>query len=79
MNGNVWQWTADWYDKDYYKKSPAKDPTGPSSGVAPVLRGGSWHWVVSDLRAARRLGRDAPSRRFNNLGFRVVLLPDVPR
>ena len=23
VSGNVWEWTNDWYDKDYYKNSPA--------------------------------------------------------
>jgi len=42
MVGNVWEWVADWYDPDYYIKSPHQDPQGPDSGNEKILRGGSW-------------------------------------
>ena len=32
MHGNVWEWVQDWFDPDYYKRSPRVDPPGPSSG-----------------------------------------------
>ncbi|MFA6046711.1 MAG: bifunctional serine/threonine-protein kinase/formylglycine-generating enzyme family protein, partial [Phycisphaerales bacterium] len=40
MHGNVWQWCADYYDKDYYRQSPGTDPTGPTTGSIRVARGG---------------------------------------
>jgi formylglycine-generating enzyme required for sulfatase activity len=39
MAGNVIEWLNDWYDADYYRHSPARDPKGPPSGNVKVQRG----------------------------------------
>jgi formylglycine-generating enzyme required for sulfatase activity len=41
MLGNAWEWTADWFGKNYYASSEARDPTGPSSGTYRALGGGA--------------------------------------
>jgi formylglycine-generating enzyme required for sulfatase activity len=40
--GNVWEWTNDWYERDYYAVSPAANPRGPAKGQYKVIRGGGW-------------------------------------
>ncbi|WP_341522089.1 SUMF1/EgtB/PvdO family nonheme iron enzyme [Pseudomonas sp. G.S.17] len=33
MSDNGYEWVRDWYDPDYYKSSPLKDPQGPDKPV----------------------------------------------
>ena len=54
MTSNVYEWCYDWYAPDYYKHSPAKNPTGPKKGVVKIVRGGSWFQGSFDLRCAYR-------------------------
>jgi formylglycine-generating enzyme required for sulfatase activity len=71
MIGNVREWVQDWYDADYYKNSPANDPTGPASGQSKIARGGSW---VNSARGTRVSNRSPVEPAFGtvNLGFRCV-------
>jgi len=41
MSGNVFEWCEDWYDENYYGKSPGNDPKGPATGPYRVIRGGN--------------------------------------
>ena len=72
--GNVWEWTADWYGKDYYERSPSRNPTGPSHGEYRVLRGGSWSNEPGYVRSADR-GRSQPMNRSAAYGFRCAKIP----
>jgi sulfatase modifying factor 1 len=72
MHGNVFEWCHDYYEEDYYKQSPEKDPTGPASGSFRVLRGGSWNFLARYARSARRVWPGAVNRRSGFVGFRLV-------
>ena len=62
MAGNVREWCADAYDKNYYSISPAKNPKGPDTGGWRVLRGGSWSTTSLFLRVAFRNVSDPTMR-----------------
>ena len=40
--GNVWEWTNDWYDPDYYPFMPKQNPKGPEKGLYKSIRGAGW-------------------------------------
>lgn len=59
LSGNVWEWQANFADKDH---------------DVMALRGGSWFLSRSDARVAVRFGRH-PIYGSYYIGFRVVVLP----
>ncbi len=70
MSGNVWEWCRDWFGA--YPVYAQTNPQGPSTGMRRVDRGGSWIDIP-----ARSAYRDfiSPSDSYDNLGFRLVLVP----
>jgi iron(II)-dependent oxidoreductase len=71
MMGNVAEWVADWYDQDYYKRAPDRNPKGPATGTQKAFRGGGWMDSTTTMRAAMRNGTD-PNTRINWMGFRCA-------
>ena len=67
LHGNVWEWCADWYG-EYV--GDAVDPTGPDSGTARVLRGGSWCSHAQECRSARR-SKGRADKAHDRYGFRL--------
>ena len=70
--GNAREWVSDWYDPDYYKHAPAKNPQGPErKGVVRSIRGGSWHSPLADITASAR-GRGGFALQTHGTGFRCA-------
>lgn len=72
MIGNVWEWTSDWYSRDYYSISPRANPQGPDTGTYKVFRGGAW--IETDERVWMPSFRNYsdPVERAPSIGFRCA-------
>ena len=75
MAGNAAEYVFDWYARDYYAHSPSVNPTGPETGSAHVVRGGSW---VSTLESVTTFSRAYFGQNFVGymmVGFRCAYNP----
>lgn len=74
MVGNVWEWCADWFSATYHIRGPRDNPTGPPSGQAKVMRGGSYlchHSYCNRYRVAAR-SSNMPESAADNMSFRCA-------
>ncbi|MFK8265058.1 formylglycine-generating enzyme family protein [Capnocytophaga cynodegmi] len=69
VNGNVWEWTADWYG--HYSGDDQTNPTGPERGTYRVRRGASYTCLKDKCRIANR-GAYVARGGQGNIGFRVA-------
>ena len=71
MSGNIGEWCRDYYDENYYSKSPSDNPQNTTvSDKGWVVRGGDW---ISSEVSAPVYGRDYSDSSNQYIGFRVVL------
>nr|WP_255749874.1 formylglycine-generating enzyme family protein [Gramella crocea] len=93
MAGNVWEFTQDWYNVNYYKKLDrqglVKNPKGaeqafnPNNSSTPevVIKGGSFLCNASycaSYRISARMGNSLDSSQ-EHLGFRTIATPEMLR
>ena len=80
--GNVWEWTADWYDPEWYRRigegeveSPWQGPDEPAPDVygrlLRTVRGTAWNTPQDDVRPGNR-GGFAPGATSHSIGLRLV-------
>jgi sulfatase modifying factor 1 len=71
MSEGVHEWCSDYYDYDYYRYSPERNPQGPNFGERRVSRGGSWRHRIKFSRCAARSSLP-PSFKYADYGFRIA-------
>jgi formylglycine-generating enzyme required for sulfatase activity len=70
LAGNAAEWVADWFSEGV---SPAdvRNPLGPASGEAKVIRGGGWRDPAQHIRTTARF-QASPQTRNDDMGFRCA-------
>ncbi|WP_158089361.1 formylglycine-generating enzyme family protein [Magnetofaba australis] len=72
MSGNVYEWVADRYERDYYSRAPTQNPRNDSKNSPyQSLRSGSWRNEAVEVRCANR-DWIKPNYFLDLIGFRLV-------
>jgi formylglycine-generating enzyme required for sulfatase activity len=72
MSEGVHEWCSDYYEYNYYRDSPERNPQGAASGERRASRGGSWRHQIKFARCAARSSLP-PSFEYSDYGFRVAV------
>jgi formylglycine-generating enzyme len=69
--GNAWEWCEDYFDAEYYSRSPKNNPVNDVANERRVMRGNSWDARPGMMRLSRRTS-DVQSNTYVDTGFRCV-------
>jgi sulfatase modifying factor 1 len=74
VSGNAWEWCSDWFHPSFHAHGARDNPTGPPSGQAKVMRGGSYLCHDSYCNRYRVAARSSntPDSSTGNTGFRCA-------
>jgi sulfatase modifying factor 1 len=74
VSGTVWEWCSDWFHSGFHAHGPRDNPTGPPSGQAKVMRGGSYLCHDSYCNRYRVAARSSNTHDSStgNTGFRCT-------
>lgn len=75
LAGNAMEWVADWFQEDYYRGMPERDPVGPPTGDQKSIRGASWNDSLERARTTVRF-KIYPEYRDVTIGFRCAKSDD---
>lgn len=76
LAGNVAEWVYDWLDRDYYSKSPERNPVNDTAKEYRVVRGGGWHSTAWYLKGSSRDWAE-PNRANQPVGIRCVQMAEI--